>query len=75
MKAIIVMFAILVGPGVVLAQEGIYQLGPDSLRHAEVPRGEIVQHRWDTSEVYANTWRDWWCQPTRPPRCEGRPTS
>lgn len=36
-----------------------YQLGPDSLVQAGVPRGTVTQHRW-TSEVFPGTVRDYW---------------
>ena len=59
MKSIVAILITLI-PGIVFAQEGIYRLGPDSQRQPGVPRGEITQFRWETSEVYPNTWRDWW---------------
>ena len=36
-----------------------YGLGPDSQRHAGVPRGIVTRHRW-TSHVFAETVRDYW---------------
>ncbi|MEE2636625.1 MAG: alpha/beta hydrolase-fold protein [Acidobacteriota bacterium] len=41
-------------------QEAAFELGPDSHRQPGVPRGEIIPLRWETSEVYPNTERDWW---------------
>ncbi len=37
-----------------------YELGPDSQRQAGVPQGEIIQLRFEESEIYRNTERDWW---------------
>ena len=37
-----------------------FELGPDSQRQAGVPRGEIIQLRFEESEIYRNTERDWW---------------
>jgi enterochelin esterase family protein len=36
-----------------------YQLGPDSQRHDDVPRGTVTKHRWE-SKVFAGTVRDYW---------------
>lgn len=58
-KSIVAMLITLL-PAAVLAQQPTYQLGPDSQRQSGVPRGEITQLRWETSEVYPDTWRDWW---------------
>ena len=37
-----------------------YELGPDSQRQAGIPQGEIIQLRFEESEIYRNTERDWW---------------
>src|SRR5262245_12694683 len=36
-----------------------YQLGPDSMEHDGVPRGDITAHKWK-SEIFAGTVRDFW---------------
>lgn len=36
-----------------------YQLGPDSERHADVPKGKVTQHFWK-SNVFPDTERDYW---------------
>ncbi|MGH9406167.1 MAG: SMP-30/gluconolactonase/LRE family protein [Terriglobia bacterium] len=36
-----------------------YALGPDSQRHANVPRGTVTHYTW-TSKVYPGTVRDYW---------------
>lgn len=46
-------------PASLLAQER-FQLGPDSQRQPDVPRGEVIQLRWDDSAVYPDTERAWW---------------
>ena len=37
-----------------------YELGPDSQRQSGIPQGEIIQLRFEESEIYRNTERDWW---------------
>ncbi len=37
-----------------------YQLGPDSQRQEGVPRGAVTKHRWETSNVFPGTVRDYW---------------
>ncbi|MFP6584649.1 MAG: alpha/beta hydrolase-fold protein [Candidatus Hydrogenedentota bacterium] len=37
-----------------------YPLTVDSLPQDGVPKGSVTQHRWDTSEVFAGTTRDYW---------------
>jgi len=37
-----------------------YPLGPDSQRHAGVPRGAITHYTWTTSERFPGTARDYW---------------
>jgi hypothetical protein len=37
----------------------LYEHGPDSVRHAGVPRGEVTKHEW-RSKIYENTVRDYW---------------
>lgn len=37
-----------------------FELGPESQRQTEVPRGEVTPLRWENSRVYRNTERDWW---------------
>jgi len=37
-----------------------FELGPDSQRQPGVPEGEIIQLRFEGSEIYPNTSRDWW---------------
>ncbi len=37
-----------------------YQLGPDSQRKEGVPRGTVTKHRWETSNVFPGTVRDYW---------------
>ncbi|MEO2197622.1 MAG: hypothetical protein ABGY72_16245, partial [bacterium] len=46
-------------PTVALAQAS-FELGPESQRQTEVPRGEVTPLRWENSRVYRNTERDWW---------------
>ena len=61
MKSIVVILLITFGSAVVVAQDGIYELGPDSQRQPGVPRGEVTQLRWETGgQVYRTYWRDWW---------------
>ena len=36
-----------------------YKLGPDSQRQADVPRGEVTQHKW-TSQLYPGVEHDYW---------------
>ena len=36
-----------------------YALGPDSLRHEDVPRGTITHHTW-RSRLYAGSERNYW---------------
>lgn len=43
-----------------VSAQDTFELGADSLRQPDVPRGEITQHRWENSRVYRNTERDWW---------------
>ena len=37
-----------------------YELSLDSQRQAGIPQGEIIQLRFEESEIYRNTERDWW---------------
>jgi gluconolactonase len=37
-----------------------YPLGPDSQRHAGVPRGAVARHTWAKSKIYPGTTRDYW---------------
>ena len=37
-----------------------YELSLDSQRQAGIPQGEIIQLRFEESEIYRNTDRDWW---------------
>ena len=37
-----------------------FELGPDSQRQPGVPQGEVIQLRFEESEIYRNTERDWW---------------
>lgn len=37
-----------------------YPLGPDSLKQAGVPVGEVTKHQWTTSKIYEGTERDYW---------------
>jgi enterochelin esterase family protein len=36
-----------------------YQLGPDSQRQPDVPRGQVTKHHW-TSNIFPGTQRDYW---------------
>jgi len=57
------MLSVLVGitglAGAVTAGDEDYQLGPDSQRRADVPRGEVAEHVW-RSEVFPGTIRRYW---------------
>lgn len=37
-----------------------YKLGPDSQRHANVPRGTVTHYTWNTSKIFPGTTRDYW---------------
>jgi gluconolactonase len=37
-----------------------YRLGKDSERQEGVPRGTVTKHRWESSEVFPGTVRDYW---------------
>jgi len=37
-----------------------YPLGPDSIRHEGVPRGEVTTHEWNDSTVFPNTKREYY---------------
>jgi enterochelin esterase family protein len=37
-----------------------YPLGPDSVRHEGVPRGEVTTHEWNDSKVFPNTNREYY---------------
>jgi hypothetical protein len=37
-----------------------YPLGPDSMRHDDVPRGEVTTHEWNDSKVFPNTKREYY---------------
>ncbi len=37
-----------------------YPPGPDSQRQEGVPRGTVTQHRWESSQVFPGTVRDYW---------------
>ena len=36
-----------------------YQLGPDSQRQPDVPRGQVTEHHWK-SKIFPGTERDYW---------------
>ncbi len=52
-----------------------YKLGPDSVPHDGVPKGTVTKHRWEASNVYPGTVRDYWVyvpaeyKPDGPPAC------
>ena len=50
--------ACLLAAGTLSAAED-YPLGPDSERHADVPKGAITKYTW-TSKIYPGTERDYW---------------
>ncbi len=50
--------ALLLTPLTVLAAEK-YELGPDSKRQTDVPKGTVTKHRW-TSKIFPGTERDYW---------------
>src|SRR3954470_4019583 len=37
-----------------------YQLGPDSERHAGVPKGTLTKHSFSRSKIFPGTVRDYW---------------
>src|SRR5260370_33789686 len=37
-----------------------YALGPDSERHAGVPKGTVTKHTWSTSKIFPGTVHDYW---------------
>jgi len=37
-----------------------YVLGPDSERHAGVPKGKVTKYEWNASKIYPGTARDYW---------------
>lgn len=60
LKTVLLSVAVL-SPAVGHADEKpeLYEHGPDSVRHAGVPRGEVTKHEW-RSKIYENTVRDYW---------------
>lgn len=43
-----------------MSLEKPYTLGPDSMAQDGVPRGQIIQHHWESTQVYPGTERDYW---------------
>ncbi len=39
---------------------GPYELTADSLPLIDVPKGTVTQHRWENSQIFPNTTRDYW---------------
>ena len=37
-----------------------YKLGPESMTHEGVPRGEVTKYRWENSKIFPGTVRDYW---------------
>ena len=60
--------AFIVG-GAAGAQEN-YVRTPDSERQEGVPRGEVSQHKWTKSRIFAGTERDYWVYV--PKQCDGK---
>ena len=50
--------SLLIAASVLTAAED-YALGPDSERHADVPKGAVTKYSW-TSKIYPGTVRDYW---------------
>ncbi len=56
-KAIVVLITLI---STLCFSQSEFELGPDSQRQSGVPLGEIIQLRFDESEIYPDTERDWW---------------
>src|SRR5258708_30605182 len=51
-------FAMLLLTRTIPAEE--YALGPDSERHAGVPKGTVTKHTWSSSKIFPGTVHDYW---------------
>ena len=40
--------------------QSAYEYGPNSQRQEGVPQGKVSQHRWENSNVFPGTERDYW---------------
>ena len=59
MKKLTLLLVLLMIPACARRQTQQYVLGPDSQRHANVPRGTVTHYTW-TSRIFADATRDYW---------------